>query len=184
MKRFCFVVTVTVLIAGFAFSSFTHPAKDIKTIVKIVIPHYKQVSYGAFYKSLTLAGKGVEFIEGFDYEWGYNYRLTVEKTELSQPMADASSVEYRLIKVDSKVRVSDTTSFMLLLEPDVYMGPGENKPALARASDSTFLYFDEVTIDCGGRCNEIEEQVLQQNKQVRGVFTHGKGNTILFKGFE
>ncbi|HEX5003513.1 MAG TPA: DUF4377 domain-containing protein [Bacteroidia bacterium] len=175
---------IAVVITGIVCTAFTPPSGDVTTTVKIEIPHYKKVSYGAFYKSLTLAGKEAEYIDGFDYEWGYNYRLTVEKTVLSQPMADGPSVVYKLIKVDSKVKVADTTTFTLLLEPDVYLGPGENKPALERTSDSTYLYFNEVTIACGAHCNDIEDRVLQNNKPVRGVFTHGSGSTILFKGFE
>ncbi|WP_424493493.1 DUF4377 domain-containing protein [Salinimicrobium sp. GXAS 041] len=41
-------------------------------------------------------------IEGFDYEEGYIYDLIVEKSEIENPPMDASSVNYKLIRIESK----------------------------------------------------------------------------------
>lgn len=42
-------------------------------------------------------------IEGFQFEPGYQYQLTVKKEQLTNVPADASSLRYQLIKVVSKV---------------------------------------------------------------------------------
>ncbi|MGY3862670.1 DUF4377 domain-containing protein [Aeromonas lacus] len=42
-------------------------------------------------------------IEGFQFEPGYQYQLTVSKEQLTNVPADASSLRYQLIKVVSKV---------------------------------------------------------------------------------
>jgi len=42
-------------------------------------------------------------IEGFQFEPGYRYQLTVSKEQLTDVPADASSLRYQLIKVVSKV---------------------------------------------------------------------------------
>ena len=42
-------------------------------------------------------------IEGFQFEPGYRYQLTVSKEQLTNVPADASSLRYQLIKVVSKV---------------------------------------------------------------------------------
>ncbi len=42
-------------------------------------------------------------IEGFQFEPGYRYQLTVSKVQLTDVPADASSLRYRLIKVVNKV---------------------------------------------------------------------------------
>ncbi|MBU1822086.1 MAG: DUF4377 domain-containing protein [Bacteroidetes bacterium] len=39
-------------------------------------------------------------IEGFEYKWGYNYEIVVEKLKIGAPKADASSFNYRLKKTD------------------------------------------------------------------------------------
>jgi hypothetical protein len=48
--------------------------------------------YGLFY----------DWIEGFDYEPGYRYRLRVAQTKVEDPPADGSSFAYRLLRVESK----------------------------------------------------------------------------------
>ena len=42
-------------------------------------------------------------IEGFQFEPGYRYQLTVSKEQLTDVPADAPSLRYRLIKVVNKV---------------------------------------------------------------------------------
>lgn len=41
-------------------------------------------------------------IDGFDYEPGYEYTIEVEKENVENPPADASSIKYKLVKVVSK----------------------------------------------------------------------------------
>ncbi|UZO81804.1 DUF4377 domain-containing protein [Aquimarina sp. ERC-38] len=45
-------------------------------------------------------------IEGFDFQEGYQYTIEVEITPVENPMADASSLRYQLIKIISKEKVS------------------------------------------------------------------------------
>lgn len=49
-------------------------------------------------------------ITGFDYQPGYNYKLSVSVIEISNPPADASSIQYQLIKVDEKIKVENNIS--------------------------------------------------------------------------
>ena len=48
-----------------------------------------------------------EYISGFTYERGYEYELLVEKTTLANPYADGGYVEYKLIEIVSKEKVTD-----------------------------------------------------------------------------
>jgi len=41
-------------------------------------------------------------IEGFEYEEGFLYRIEVERSHVPKPLADASSYEYRLLRIISK----------------------------------------------------------------------------------
>ena len=53
----------------------------------------EQQAWGLFYQQ----------IEGFQFEPGYRYRLTVSKEQLTDVPADSSSLRYQLIKVVNKV---------------------------------------------------------------------------------
>lgn len=49
-------------------------------------------------------------IEGFDFQEGYTYQIKVQITPVTNPMADASSLHYKLIKVLSKEKITGTVS--------------------------------------------------------------------------
>lgn len=57
-------------------------------------------------------------IVGFDYEKGFQYQLKVEKTTLSNPPADGSSVVYRLLEVVSKKFDGYNISFKYHIEAE------------------------------------------------------------------
>lgn len=48
-------------------------------------------------------------IIGFDYQSGYEYKLSVSVTEIENPPADASSLQYKLIKIEEKSKVDKNT---------------------------------------------------------------------------
>lgn len=43
-------------------------------------------------------------IEGFNYEPGYEYRLTIKRKKVRNPPADGSSIRYILVKIDEKIK--------------------------------------------------------------------------------
>lgn len=55
-------------------------------------------------------------ITGFTPEPGYRYRLRVSRRAIANPPADGSSEEYRLVRVDSKVRSPRYAELVLLHE--------------------------------------------------------------------
>lgn len=55
-------------------------------------------------------------ITGFTPEPGYRYRLRVSRHAIANPPADGSSEEYRLVRVDSKVRSPRYAELVLLHE--------------------------------------------------------------------
>jgi hypothetical protein len=74
-------------------------------------------------------GRLYDEIHGFVYEPGYRYRLRVSKRAIRNPPADGSSIEFRLVRVVSKVRsprfalfeqVRDAQAAWLATGPDTY----------------------------------------------------------------
>lgn len=95
---------------------------------------------------LNTSLNSIEYIEGFDFEWGYRYQLVVKKEQIAQPMADASSVKYTLKKVISKERVDTNTLFQMRLETKLYLSPNDTTSTFVQLNDSTYTYFDEVVL--------------------------------------
>ncbi len=88
------------------------PQKDIRTLY--VAPNTSPCVGGAPLTCLLTKenpdGKWQFFydnIAGFNYEAGFRYKLSVVVTKVNNPPADASSLNWRLVKIEEKV--ADTT---------------------------------------------------------------------------
>lgn len=130
-----------------------------------VAPHL-QLQYGAFFKQLNIvcSDARVDVISGFDFEWGYKYRLKVEVTTLEQPPADAGIYRTRLLKVVEQQPVSADYIFALWIERDVLLGPGEQEPALTQLTDSTYRYLDAVDIHVPAELRTTFEQAASEER--------------------
>ena len=42
-----------------------------------------------------------EYIKGFDFEWGYAYKLKVKETKIG-PLSDGTNFEYSLVKLSKR----------------------------------------------------------------------------------
>jgi len=136
----------------------------------VTIEPYKNLSYGAFYKLLTIHSEDThaEYIDGFDFEWGYIYELTIKSVKLKNPPMDAGDTEYSLIKEISKTKVPDDYQFNLRLENEVYLG-GESASALNKVSDREYIYLKEITIIIPESLEESFQEVLG-GKSMVGTF--------------
>lgn len=52
-------------------------------------------------------------IEGFKYDWGYNYTVSVDKIKIDNPPQDASSIKWVLKSVLKKEKAAENSSFVL-----------------------------------------------------------------------
>jgi hypothetical protein len=104
------------------------------------------------FKRLTLSSPDsyVEYISGFEFEWGYTYQLLLKETELL-PLSDGTRLKHELVKVISKTKVPDSTQFRMFLDVNLYYyavdsSEIEASKTLIQKNDSTYLYFEEVEI--------------------------------------
>ena len=82
-------------------------------------------------------------IQGFEYEPGYDYELTVEKTTVPNPPADASAFQYTLVEVVSKTPAATTatlegTTWQLV----AYLDDAGNLTLPYREAPATLLMAD------------------------------------------
>ncbi|GAB5416602.1 MAG: hypothetical protein Crog4KO_34260 [Crocinitomicaceae bacterium] len=149
------------------------------TIKTVTIDPYKSLSYGAFFKSLTLHSEDThaEYIDGFEFEWGYTYELKLKSTKLTSPPEDGSDTDYALIKEISKTKAPDDYRFELRLENEVYLG-GDSAEALTEIDDSSYMYLREIKIVVPEELQEEFQQVIEQGKSKVGVFGFNDDGSI------
>ena len=58
-------------------------------------------------------------IEGFKYEWGYKYTVSVDKIKIKNPPQDASSEKWVLKSVLKKEKKAENTTFVLDIPADL-----------------------------------------------------------------
>ena len=113
-----------------------------------------------------------EYVNGFDFEWGYFYTLKVKEIYLGE-LSDGIRHEYSLLKVISKDKVSDTVIFRMYIDPLRYYhkleDEGVSNYTLSQLNDSTYIYMDQVEI-------EIPQNFLES-------FIKKKDNEIDFRGY-
>lgn len=147
----------------------------------ITVSPFKYLCYGAYNKSLCLLShdSSLEYIHGFEFEWGYFYSLEVTMTEIERPPADASSLEFSLVKVLAKMPVGKEHTFPLRLEPDRYQGPGEQESSFSTINDSVYVYLDDVEIEVPSSLRDEFQNMLKTRTNKEGTFQHVNGKRIL-----
>ena len=153
-----------ILFVGLFTFSFAQE-KDRVDDIKVTIEPYKRATNGAFFTFLALKGSDqrIEYIDGFDFEWGYIYELELKRTKLAQPMQDAGDTDYHLIKTISKKAVADSTTFKTNLVGWVQLAPNieDDSGAFTFNNDGTCTYLSEMTFNY---TNEFEGKLRSLNK--------------------
>ena len=124
-----------------------------QTIIKeIKIKPYMYTQNYEHFKRLVLDSPNseAEYVDGFDFEWGYFYTLKVKEIYIGE-LSDGTRYEYSLLKVISKEKVSDTVIFRMFIDPLRYYHKleedGISNYTLSQLNDSTYLYMDKVEIE-------------------------------------
>ncbi|MBZ9650736.1 DUF4377 domain-containing protein [Psychroflexus montanilacus] len=108
------------------------------------------------------------FIEGFDYEPGFIYSLSVNKTTLANPPADASSVNYSLRSISSKEEVGAEVNFKMDLKIDDFS---------FITNDSGLQLLNQIDVNCNELCDDLDSHLNSQT-DVKGIFRHAGDQTV------
>lgn len=153
-----------------------------QTIIKeIKINPYMYTQNYEHFKRLVLDSPNseAEYVDGFDFEWGYFYTLKVKEIYLGE-LTDGTNHEYSLLKVISKEKVSDTVIFRMSIDPLKYYFKSEegiSNYTLSQLNDSTYLYMDQVEIEIPQNFLESFKKKQDDEINFRGdfKFVNGKG---------
>lgn len=174
---------LTILIAIIFFSNMLY-GQDVEVIT--IDPYLSFENYEHF-KRLTLSSpdSSIDFIEGFEFLWGYSYKLEVKQTKLDHILSDGTKFRYSLEKIISKTKVHDTVQFKLLLDGNRYYyevdsSEQEFNKTFNKINDSTFLYLDQVEIEVPLTLTDEMNRILENKVKKIGTFTyvHEKRNRI------
>ena len=158
----------------FIFNSLNSQSEKIRTIS--VDPNLTFENYEHF-KRLVISSQetACSSIQGFNFEWGYSYKLKIKEIEFGYPRSDGEQFSCSLIEVVSKVKAADSFQFRMLLDAHLYYYT-ENKvldPENSNFSvinDSTFRYFDQINVIVPKELNQDFKLILSGSVRRLGVF--------------
>ncbi len=141
---------------------------------EIFIDHYKSECFGL---ALSLCMRSrvnsdddwslfYESIDGFDYEWGYVYKLRVNISNIENPPEDASSVKYTLVDMLSKELESNATTFNI--------AASRSTGLVVNKSAGVYELYSEKEFSCTtAECVSIES-LITQDLAILFEFTHNE----------
>ena len=122
-----------------------------------------------------------EYIDGFDFEWGYYYTLKVKEKKVGS-LSDGTRYDYSLLKVISKEKVADTVIFKMSIDPLRYYHKLEedniDNYTLKQLNDSTYLYMDKVEIEIPYKLQDFFNKKIDNEFDFRGDFKFVNGRRI------
>ena len=147
MKKI-YLLTLFVSTCLFAFSQSVidgtqQPESDKISELSITIEPYKELSNGAFFTSLTLVSNNpyVEYVKGFDYEWGYRYQLKVKETIFANPPQDVSDRTFELIKVELQTAARE--EFEMIIINEFYLSEPKGE-SITKIKAGLYRYHDDM----------------------------------------
>ena len=149
----------------------------------IAIEPYMYTQNYEHFKRLVLYSPDseAEYIDGFDFEWGYYYTLRVKELDIGE-LSDGTRYEYSLLKVISKEKVSDTVIFSMFIDPLRYYHKLEEDGiynyTLSQFNDSTYLYMHKIEIEIPQKFLEYFRQKTNNEIGFRGNFKFVNGKRI------
>jgi len=143
----------------------------------ITIEPYLSFQNYEHYKRLTLKSPDseIEYLDDFDFRWGYKYKIYVKETTLKEWLSDGSRYSYLIKNVISKKKVADTVHFKLTLDSKRYYyevdsGEQEMNRTFNQVNDSTFLYFGKVEIEVPSTYKETFNSIIEGKTTKVGTF--------------
>ena len=113
----------------------------------MLVKEYQDDDYTLFYDQ----------IEGFDYEEGYEYKLVIREEQVENPPADASSIKWTLVSVESKEHVAETGAVQLEDTDWVLVSYMDQEGVLAEPlpGTNTTAQFQDGQVNGNAGCNNF-----------------------------
>lgn len=141
--------------------------------LELSILPYKVVTNDAFFKVMSYRTPegSMDHIQGFEYEWGYNYELLLDVKFHKEYIADGSDREYILKKVISKTPAAEGLTFKLYLNANIYLGePEPGVSAFEEIEEGLYLYYDQLELRIPEELMPAFQKVLDGRAEGKSTF--------------
>lgn len=179
-----YLVILFILLQNFVSIGQTTTKKTINIDPKLSFQNYEH------FTRLTLSSPDspAEYITDFDFEWGYEYKLSVFETKLEEELSDGTQYDFVLDKIISKTKMPDSTEFKLFLEANRYYyelpeDEQDMNAAFVPLEDGVYRYMDAVEIEVPKDLQEAFNLIIDDNKPRQGRFQYVNGKRIRLIGF-
>lgn len=168
------------LIFGILFSCSNDAGNEFQ-ITNMRINHYQNtgIAVGPVLTLLVQEGDNIgtdnwekfySNIEGFNYEPGSIYNISVKMKQIDNPPLDGNSVKYTLQKIISTEKVNLETPFDIDLKTN-----GQN--FITTNSSTGYELLNQIKIDCNDLCDQLGE-IIENQDYVVGTFKRLQSNEI------
>jgi len=178
MKKSIFILFIfsSILVNGQNLKTFLFE-NDIVSEHTIIVEPYKQLSNGAFFMDLTLVSDNpyVDYIQGFDFEWGYRYQLVVRETILANPPQDVSDRTYELVEVVLQTPVLE--EFEMILINEIYLSEPKGE-SLSKIKAGLYRYHEKMEFIVPPNLRADFDRKMKKKMFCKGVFCFKKDRSI------
>jgi hypothetical protein len=108
-------------------------------------------------------------IDGFDYEWGYVYKLKIRVYELYEALEDASRYKYILDEVISKEQQPTRNTFDFVVSRSY--GPTQ---IIVEQDTGIYELYGEKTFECAPEMCSVVESLITQDCAILFEFSHSE----------
>lgn len=122
--------------------------------------------------------KGISFIQNFNFQQGFEYKITAKKIRTQNAGTNAGTISYELVSVDEKNQISPQTTFTI---PVARFVNGVGYVSFVQGTSANgFILGQEVVIECQNLCSQLENLIANQDLAT-GTFTHGTDGTYVLQ---
>ena len=172
--------SITFLLILITLSAFTQEIEKISNIEKdivreqtIIIEPYMKLSNGAFFMSLTLVSDNpyVDYVKGFDFEWGYRYQLKVKETIFANPPQDVSDRTFELIEV--VLQTPSLEEFEMILINEFYLS-NPKEESISKIKTGLYRYHDTMEFNVPPKLRAEFDRKMKKKIFCKGHFAFDK----------
>ena len=149
----------------------------------IIIEPYLQLTNGAFFTSLTLVSDNpyVDYVKGFDFNWGIRYQLKVKERIFAMPPEDMSDREFELMEVLLQTPAKD--NFEMILINEFYLSE-PTEESITKLKKGWYRYHNEMEFKVPPKLRAEFDRKMKKKSYCRGHFGFDKDDNIILLKIE
>jgi len=168
---------------------FFFPLLNAQQVVidTVIVEPYKSLQNYEHFRRLVIESSDpeIEFLEGFEFEWGVEKKIIVETTKLKNALSDGTRYDHKYLTTISKHKMDSTDTFSVPLIGDLYYASALSESStLKMIEEGKYRYFDEVVIIVPTEFRSEMRRIKDRKTNSLGLFIYVDPKTIRLIGFK